>query len=247
MLPFRSSLPAGFLACTLSLAPGVVAASDDVNSIYDFYLGGVKAGELSIDATFSNGGYRAQSVLKTAGIVGFVYKAAFEANATGQREGRDLTPVRFSADSRMKKKEQSVEMTYRNNAPARVNAEPAFQPKPWEIDPTEQSGTLDPISAALTALAPAPVGQICNTSVEVFDGRRRYAIELGAPVKDGARIKCPAMYRRVAGFKPKMMKKRPNFPFSIWYEERPDGLAQVVRGAGESVFGLAVILLRKQG
>ncbi len=42
-----------------------------------------------------------------------------------------------------------------------------------------------------------------------------------------------------------MLKKRSEFPFNIWYEERPDGLAHVVRAAGDSVFGLAVILLRE--
>ncbi len=247
MLLSRSKLTASVVTLALSLTPSLGSAADKVNSIYDFYLGGIKAGELSIDATFSGKKYKAQSVLKTAGVVGFVYKAAFEAKTVGKRDGTSLVPRRFSADSRMKKKEQSVEMVYRNNAPARVSAEPAFQPKPWEIDPTEQGGTLDPISAALTALAPAPVGEICNTSVEVFDGRRRYAIDLGAPVKDGKRIKCPAVYRRIAGFKPKMMKKRPSFPFNIWYQERPDGKAEVVRGAGSSMFGLAVILLRQPG
>ena len=144
----------------------------------------------------------------------------------------------------MKDKEQFVEMIYGGGAPATVNAEPAFIPKPWEIDPAAQTGTLAPITAAIATLAPRPRVGMCERTVEVFDGRRRYAIDLGKPVQDGARIRCPANYRRIAGFKPKMMKERPNFPFNIWLEERGDGLAHVGRGAGESMFGLAVILLR---
>ncbi len=143
----------------------------------------------------------------------------------------------------MYRKTQNVEMTYSGAAPAAVSAEPAFDPKPWQIEPTEQSGTLDPISGALTAMAPAPVGTICNRSVEIYDGRRRYALDLGAPEADGERIRCPAHYRRVAGYKPKELKE--TIDFSVWFEERPDGLAHVVRMAGESALGLAVVLLRE--
>lgn len=242
------AISAGMAASgTAVAAPAAPEVLNGVNHIYDFYLGGVKAGELTMKARLKGSKYRATSVLRTAGVVGMVYRAAFEAKATGLlNEGR-LTPRKFTADSRMKKKKQFVEMTYQGDAPGQIKAVPKFQPKPWQIEPTEQSGTLDPISAALTALAPTPVETMCNTSVEVFDGRKRYAVDLGAPEADGKRIKCPATYRRIAGFKPKMMRKeRRTWPFNIWYEERKDGLAQVVRAGGDTPFGLAVILLRQK-
>ena len=116
-------------------------------------------------------------------------------------------------------------------------------PKPWQIEPEDQAGTLDPVSAALTALAPEPAGEICNRSVEIYDGRRRYAIDLGAPEAGEGRIRCPALYRRVAGYKPKELKE--TIDFAVWFEERPDGLAHLVRAAGESYLGLAVVLLRE--
>lgn len=216
-----------------------------VDTIYDLYLGGIKAGELEIEANFQEQGYTARSLMRTAGIVGFFYKAAFEAETQGRLDGDGLAPDRFAADSRMREKSQYVEMIYGAGAPQQVNADPAFVPKPWQVDPAQQTGALDPITAALLALAPGPVGDICNQSVEVFDGRRRYAIDMGAPVADGQRLRCPAVYRRIAGFKPKMMKERPTFPFNIWFEETGGGHAHVVRAAGESTFGLAVVLLRE--
>lgn len=224
--------------------PAGVAIPPEVDTIYDLYLGGIKAGELQISADYAEQTYSAQSVLRTAGIVGFVYKASFEAQTEGRLTDQGLAPDRFAADSRMKSKSQSVEMIYGEGAPQQVNAQPAFVPKPWEVDPAAQTGALDPITAALMALAPAPKDLICNQSVEVFDGRRRYAIDLGAPVTEHGRIKCPAVYRRIAGFKPKMMQESPRFPFNIWFEEREGGVAHVVRAAGESMFGLAVVLLR---
>ena len=236
------------LVTLLAAAPAAASASFQprpVSTIYDLYLGGIKAGEMTFDAAYDGADYTATSVLRTAGVVGFFYKASFEAETRGRLSGAALAPDRFAAASRMKSKEQYVEMHYKAGRPARIAAEPAFIPKPWEIEPTEQLGTLDPITAALSALSPAPMGEVCNRSVEVFDGRRRYAVDLGPMEPDGNRMRCPATYRRIAGFKPKMMKKQAEFPFNVWFEQRPDGLAQFVRAAGESMFGLAVILLRK--
>jgi len=216
-----------------------------VSTIYDLYLGGIWAGVLTIDARFGETGYTGESIMRTAGIVGFFYKASFEAEIRGQLGEGGLVPVRFAAASRMQSKEQFVEMLYGPDAaPSAVNATPPFVPKPWQVDVAEQGGTLDPISAALSALAPKPRAEICNRTVDVFDGRRRYAVDIGAPVPDHARIRCPAVYRRISGFKPKLLKKRPTCPFDLWYEERPDGLTHVVRAAGDTMFGIAVVLLR---
>ncbi len=240
------------LICAL-LALGALLAAPQVNAntvrsidtIYDFYLGGIKAGEVSIDTRVKGKKYKATSVMKTAGIVGMLYKASFEARTNGVVTKKGYRPKRFVADSRMSSKEQKVDMRFARNAPRKVKAVPAFDPRPWQIDPKKQTGTVDPITAAISSLAPMQKDSICNRSVEIFDGRKRYAVDLGKPVADGDRIKCSAVFRRIAGYKPKMMKKRSEFPFNIWYEERPDGLAHVVRAAGDSVFGLAVILLRE--
>jgi hypothetical protein len=214
-----------------------------VSTTYDLYLGGIRAGELTIDARFSGERYTATSVMRTAGVIGALYKASFEAETEGSLRGGGLRPERFSATAQMYSDRQKVEMTYRGAAPEAVRAEPAFDPKPWEIEPADQAGTLDPVSAALVALAPAPSGEICERSVEIYDGRRRYALDLGKPEADGERISCPALYRRVAGYKAKQLKE--TVDFTVWFEERPDGLAHVVRAAGESMLGLAVVLLRE--
>lgn len=242
---FRAAAFAAVLTALPGLAAAPGAEPEPVNTVYDFYLGGVKAGELTIDAAYEGERYSAQSVLRTAGVVGMVYKASFEAETEGRLTDDGLVPDRFQAASRMKKKQQFVEIAYENSAPWEIRAEPAFVPKPWQVDPREQTGTFDPISGALIGLAPTALGNVCNKTVEIFDGRRRYAIDLGQPAPDGERIKCPAKYRRIAGFKPKMMKKQAEFPFDVWFVERPDGKAHFMRAAGESMFGVAVILLRE--
>ena len=218
-----------------------------VSTVYDLYLGGVPIGELSVRASVRGDRYRATSRMRTAGVLGVFYAASFEAETEGMVAANGLVPQRFTADTRAGDDAQAVDMVYEGRTPAKVEADPPFKPKPWEIEPQAQRGTLDPISAALTALAPvpagAPEGALCRRTVDIFDGRRRYAVDLGAPVADGTRIRCPAVYRRVAGYKPKELKER--IDFSVWFEERPDGLMHAVRAAGESMLGLAVVLLRE--
>ena len=243
----RLSLVCAFLALAtiLSAPQGNANTVRSIDTIYDFYLGGIKAGEVSINTRVKGKKYRAKSVMKTAGIVGMLYKASFEAQTNGVVTKKGYRPKRFVADGRMSSKQQRVDMRFAKNAPRKVKAVPAFDPRPWQIDPRKQTGTVDPITATISSLAPMQKDQICNRSVQIFDGRKRFAVDLGKPVAEGDRIKCPAVFRRIAGYKPKMLKKRAEFPFNIWYEERSDGLAHVVRAAGDSVFGLAVILLRE--
>lgn len=239
------------LACAAALCVAMLAAAAGpwismhrpVSTIYDIYVGGIRAGELTLDARFEGDSYRATSMLRTAGLPGAIYQASFRAEVDGTVGANGLAPRRFAADTRAEGEAQAVEVTYDGRAPAEVRADPPFKPKPWEIDPRQQAGTLDPISAAVTALTPAPKDAICSRTVDIFDGRRRYAIDLGAPQVDGERIRCRAVYRRVAGFKAKEMKE--TIPFNIWFEARPDGLAHVVRAAGESLLGVAVLLLRE--
>ncbi len=107
-----------------------------VSTTYDLYLGGIRAGELTIDATFRGDRYSATSVMRTAGIVGALYKASFEAETEGRLGSEGLQPERFRAVAQMYSDRQTVDMTYRDATPAAVLADPAFVPKPWQIEPT---------------------------------------------------------------------------------------------------------------
>lgn len=56
-----------------------------LSTIYDLYLGGMLAGELSISAIFQGDHYSASSVMRTAGVVGALYRASFQAETEGRR------------------------------------------------------------------------------------------------------------------------------------------------------------------
>ncbi|MEM0942488.1 MAG: DUF3108 domain-containing protein [Pseudomonadota bacterium] len=233
---------AGLVAA--ALMGGIAGASPEerLSAVFDIYLGGLKIAEMAVNAEFAPETYRADAVLETKGVVGAFYRASFEAQSEGAVAGEALAPARFAANSRDSRKSQYVEMRYQGGAPSALTAEPAFVPKPWEVEPTEQRAA-DPLSAAIGALVKQPAGGLCARDVEIYDGRRRYKIVLGTPEAREGGIYCPALYRRVAGFKPKMMAK-PDYPFGFWFSEMADGSFQILRAMGETPIGTAVIKRR---
>jgi len=227
---------------------------------YDFYLGGIWAGEMTFDADFGSdfdadfdggGTYRAGLTARTAGIVGFFFRAGVEAETVGRVDATGLSPVRFTADAYERRRRQLVEISYDDGSPASVMAEPAYRQRPWSISLPGQPGIADPLSAAFEALAPAAADAICSQTADIFDGERRWAIEIGPPRHEGGgggggdRIRCDAVYVRIAGFKPTLMGERARRPFALFFEDRGDGLFHVVRAVGKTSFGLAVLLLRE--
>lgn len=248
---FRRAAQGWLILCTALIAlagdlraAGAASEPEDMATVYDFYIGGIRAGKLTVNATFGRLSYSAEAELQTAGIVGVFYEASFSAEAVGRIGAAGLSPARFSANSREGRRKRFVEVSFSNGAPRAVRADPEFRIRPWSIRPGDQSGAADPLSAALAAIAPAPAGQICNRTADMFDGERRFAVEIGPPHPDHGRIRCEAVYVRVAGFKPKMMGKRARSPFTLFFAARDDGLYQAVRATAETDFGLAVVLLR---
>ena len=220
------------------------------NATYDFYLGGIWAGEMTLDAEFGSdldggGTYRAGITARTAGIVGFFFTAGVEAETVGRVDATGLSPVRFTADAYERRHRQFVEISYDDGSPASVMAEPAYRLRPWSISSRGQPGIADPLSAALEALAPGAADAICSQTADIFDGERRWAIEIGPPRPEGGGIRCDAVYVRIAGFKPALMGERARRPFALFFEERGDGLFHAVRAAGQTSFGPAVLLLRE--
>ena len=256
-------VPAGLLLAAAMLAGGTGAKAQPpvvagIDATYDFYLGGIWAGEMTVDADFdsdpgpeSGGGgtYRAGITAHTAGIVGFFFRAGVEAETVGRIDAAGLSPVRFRADTYERRRRRLVEVSYADGSPASVVAEPAYRLRPWSISPGGQPGIADPLSATFEALAPAGPEAICNRTADVFDGARRWAIEIGPPRpeagREGDRIRCDAVYVRIAGFKPKLMGKRARRPLALFFEDRGDGLFHLVRAAGQTWIGRAVLRLRQ--
>lgn len=245
MLDRSAKRAAGFAAAVI-LGLGLLARADAVvpppeaqgpmRHVFDLYAGGIWVGEAVLDAKVGEESYVAGARLRTAGLVRALFDASFVAETTGRIDGRGMEPERFAATTEDNRKKQDVEIGYVDGQPLRVKAEPAFKVRDYSLDPARQGSVADPLTGALSALAPRADG-FCDRRIEMFDGQRRFALVFGAPRPDGERVSCAAAYERVAGFKAKMMKPdRRTIPFTMSFRERPDGLWEPVRALIETDF-----------
>ena len=117
--------------------------------------------------------------------------------------------------------------------------------------------TVDPLSAALfvTLGSSASRDEPCGETVPVFDGKRRYNLNLTyVGTEDinlgrnggynGEALRCRLQYERVAGFKPPKpgRTRTPVPPIDIWLAPFHDGRLLVpVRMQADSDFGGAVV------
>ncbi len=80
----------------------------ELEAVYYFYLGGIRAGKLTVSAAFGTESYYATSALRTTGIVGLFYDLAFEAEVVGKIYTDGLFPAHYSSNSRDPKRREFV-------------------------------------------------------------------------------------------------------------------------------------------
>ena len=220
--------------------PAPAAASIDYADQFNFYFGGIKAGEMDVAMDFEAGRYRAATHVRATGLVGAIVGGLFRATAAGRAgENRaEVDPERFTAFTEFSDDQQAVDVTFADRSPSRVVANPPFKDKSYAIEAGAQRDVIDPVSAAVALIAPRPANEICGRSYQLFDGRKRADIVVGEAGED---LVCKGVWTRVAGYRAKDMKD-PSYEFRIEFEPWRDGLVRVRRIAIPIGFGTAVLL-----
>ena len=238
----------GLVVLALAFGPARAERADapgwTMEETYDLYVGGLRAGEMTVSLDVSSGVYEAAAMFRTVGIVGFFADQEIHARVVGETNGERFQPLRYVSKANEDGKRKLVEIEFHLNGPSNVSATPELRRKPWSIDPVEQTGTLDPLSAILLAFGPRDAQRACNSQIEAFDGRHRFAIRVGPVRMHGERILCAGEYVRVAGYKPKTLRKRPSEGFTMQLEPHSDGTFRVTRLISDGSFGAVVIKLR---
>jgi hypothetical protein len=180
-------------------------------------MGGVKIGWAETEIVVGQDRYLAKMKMETGGMVGWFFEWRHASVATGATMPSKTAPLAgdtYRNDSFWKETDRYIEVTYDNGIARISDASP--HPIKDEGRPAVPedllTDVLDPLSA-ITA-----IGRIidatgsCNASFGVFDGRRRYQLqvmdngdtEIGrsrfAPYGGEAR-RCDFIFERVAGFK----------------------------------------------
>lgn len=225
---------------------------------YDFYIGGLPIAEIEISGALSPDGYDATSSVLTRGILEVLVQGRVNAQAKGARHNRGhLTPHAYATIYSTRSERHSVSMSYDDEVPVSVSIKPVEPPKPYDTKASEHAGALDPVTAATTVMTPDSVDDLCNRTIPVFDGKRRYDLillpvsrrpkgnEPPKPTWDSPMVRCFGVYERIAGFEPELQVNQRYYPFDIWFENDGDRVFRPVRVAGKTRLGFAIGNLRK--
>ena len=197
-----------------------------IQLVWQVYLGGFNLGNIGLKTSFTGSSYSAVSKLKTAGVVNSFYEAVIDASSTGLVAGASLQPKKYNSNTNNEKQNQKVDLTYTASG-IELFADPAYNVDRFPVTDEQKRGTLDPLSGIVFSLSGVSQtsSKPCGDTVRVFDGRRRYDIELKFEGKDnlksegysGPAIRCSVTYKQIAGFKPNLNKGKALPPITAWF------------------------------
>lgn len=202
------------------------------------YAGGVTLGKVDLNATIRGDQYHVVSNLQTGGVVNAFWQSEIQATSTGTVAPKNFHPALYdSYYTGRSDKKQEVSLTYDANGPVRLYADPPYSMTGYEVTPAQQRATFDPLSAItfLVSGVGAAADNPCGVTLPVFDGRRRYDVEI-TKVKDtevsmdnglykGRALLCQIKYKQLAGYKPKVIKDGASFPvINAWVATFPSAV-----------------------
>ena len=226
LLPAAASAEEAAMVPAAALAPAAGPTST-VQLVWQVYLGGFNLGNVGIKSSFTGDGYSAVSRLKTAGVVNSFYEAVIDANSVGTVSGTMVQPKKYASNTVNEKQSQKVDLTYTTSG-IQLDAEPVYNTSRFPVSEEQKRGTLDPLSGLVYSLSGVShsAAKPCGDTVHVFDGRRRYDIELTPAGQDklktdggysGPAQKCTVVYKQVAGFKPNLNKGKSIPTITVWF------------------------------
>lgn len=245
------------LAMAMLASPLQAKEPAELTAHYEFFVGGFRIAEVALSAATNEGGYIARSNVVTRGVLEVLLRGRSASQATGKRGAfGQLVPTGFSSRYSSRTGEQMLQISYDGVSPANVVFEPEATDSKDHARPKDRAGTLDPLSAALAALMPTTATDLCNRTIPIFDGKRRFDILFLPP--DPARFndsapapkwskpltRCLGVYERISGFGKDSLANQRYFPFDVWFEDSGNGIFRAVRLAGSTKLGFAIGNLR---
>ncbi len=240
----------------------VSGPQNTIQLVWTVFLGGINLGTVGIKSSFTGDTYSAVSRLKTAGVVNSFYEAVIDASSAGTVAGNTILPQKYDSSYNGEKSDQKVSLAYAANG-IQLFSNPPYDVNRFPVTEDQKRGTVDPLSGIVYALAGISVTRQkpCGDTVRVFDGRRRYDVDLKYVGKEevsssggysGATIKCLMQYKQVAGFKPNLSQGNALPTITVWFatfETKDQGPVKSfivpVKLMCETPFGVAIAHARK--
>jgi hypothetical protein len=228
-------------AAFLCLAALAAQAQTTETATFDLRIASLRAGVFSLSSVEDGRQYSLAARATSAGLASILSEVSFEGRATGRLTAQGFVPTRYQEAANTGERVSRAVMEYRRGVPQVQAYDPPQAPRPTDIDPATQGGTVDPLTALHAVLREVPHDAVCRVDLAVFDGRRASRVTLSAAQAQGDRILCPGEYRRVAGFSEGQMQRRTRFPFTITYAPVGEGRYRVERIVIETLYGRATL------
>lgn len=233
----RAAAQSALLALGLFAAAPLQADQTD-RIVFDVVLKGVSAGRLSINGKITGTTYGANGTMETTGLAAMLRTLRYDAAVSGSFADGTFTPTHFEETAERGDDTAKHVIVYQGGVPVSVSREPPRKPRPTDVDPAKQAGTIDPLTALYAVLRDVDRSDACKLTVTMFDGAKRSQVALSAPVEKGKGVTCTGEYRRLEGFSKKEMAEKSRFPFTLTYAPTPDGQRlQVVEIETDTILG----------
>lgn len=241
----RKLAGAAGLALMIALTPAAAAEGERRDdAVYGIYLFGIRIGLLEFQGVADARTYAASGVVRSTGLVAKLAKVRYEARTTGRIVGAGLQPQTYREKADTGSRQSQAVMRYRNGVPQVKEYDSPQGASDNQLDPGKQGGTYDPMTMVYSVFRDVPEDELCNRTIDTFDGQRRGEVSLTAPRINGDKARCTGVYRRVAGFSAKEMADKQRFPFDLNFVRLDNGWWRLKRISTETTFGTATISRR---
>ncbi|MCP5072812.1 MAG: DUF3108 domain-containing protein [Rhodobacteraceae bacterium] len=207
--------------------------------VFDLFVRGFKAGSISASTNMNDTHYATSGSVQPTPFLRKLRDIGYQGSVWGTYAGFNFKPAKYSGNTKTGSRHSRVAMRFSHGRPIVDSYRPERDPRDYDIDPSAQHGTVDPLTAAYSIFADSPVSKLCNRSIQMFDGRRRSRLTVASPRPGPDGLTCKGTYTRVAGFSPSAMQKRVNFPFTLVYDQQDDGTYQLMSFSTTTTFGAA--------
>lgn len=225
------------LASVLALFALVLPAAAEDSAIYDLSIRGFHVGTVSYSGEIRDGRYSVTGRLQSGGLIDWVKHIRYDGSSSGRVKGDRFTPQRYVEAADTGKRQSEAVMEYRNGVPQVKVYNPPRPPGGGGLDPAQQGGTVDPLTAMFAALRTVPQEDACDLTLQLFDGKRRSLVTIGPPTTTPDGTTCAGEYRRVAGFSDSDMAEKTRFPFTLVLEPAGQGKVQVAEITMDTLYG----------
>ena len=236
---FKGRLGAAAIAVSAALMAASPLLADQKDRIqFDVELKGLKAGRLTINGKIEGASYGANGTMETTGLLGALKKIRHDAAVTGDFATGAFTPLRYTQTSERGGDKVDHVIVYQSGTPVSVSRNPPRKPRDRDVDPKQQTGTIDPLTALYAVLRDVDRADACTLDVKLYDGSKRTQVKLEPAQTKGGNVVCAGEYRRLEGFSAKDMEEKSRFPFTLTYAPTPDGARlQVIEIATDTIYG----------